>query len=148
MAKRLPVTELMTPDAVSIAHDQTIGRAMELMARYDVRRLPVTKQGKLAGIITDRDVRQRGARASLKIPKSPQDDAYLQLPVEEAMTLNVITIRDRQTVQEAITLMLKHKISGLPVVDKEGAMVGLLSGHDVLKFCLGVLDREADRDEK
>ncbi len=142
---RTPVSELMTPNPITIAHHQTVGKAMELMARHDIRRLPVTKDGKLVGIISDRDLRQMGGRPSLKLPKSDQDDAYLQLPVEEAMTLNVITIREHQTVQDAITSMVKHKISGLPVVDREGALVGILSEQDVLKYCLSILEREADR---
>jgi acetoin utilization protein AcuB len=142
---RTAVSELMTPNPITITHNQTVGKAIETMTRRDVRRLPVTKDGKLVGIISDRDLRQMGGRSSLKLPKSDQDDAYLQLPVEEAMTLSVITIRENQTVQEAITLMLKNKISGLPVVDREGKLTGILSELDVLKHCLGILEREADR---
>lgn len=142
---RTAVSELMTPNPITITHNQTVGKAIETMIRRDVRRLPVTKDGKLVGIISDRDLRQMGGRSSLKLPKSDQDDAYLQLPVEEAMTLSVITIRENQTVQEAITLMLKNKISGLPVVDREGKLTGILSELDVLKFCLGILEREEDR---
>ncbi len=142
---RTAVSELMTPNPITITHNQTVGKAIETMTRRDVRRLPVTKDGKLVGIISDRDLRQMGGRSSLKLPKSDQDDAYLQLPVEEAMTLSVITIRENQTVQEAITLMLKNKISGLPVVDREGKLTGILSEQDVLKFCLGILEREEDR---
>lgn len=143
--KRIHVSEIMTPKAVTIAHDATVGKAIELMTRYEIRRLPVTKDGKLVGIISDRDLRQLGGRPSLKLPQSDRDDAYLQLPVEEAMTLNVITIRENHTVQDAITSMIKHKISGLPVVDRDGSMVGILSEQDVLKFCLDLLDRESER---
>ena len=142
---RTPVSELMTPNPVTIAHNQTVGKAMELMARHDIRRLPVTKDGKLAGIISDRDLRQMGGRSSLKLRKTDQDEDYLKLPVEEAMTLSVITIREHHTVQDAITSMVKNKISGLPVVDREGALVGILSDQDVLKYCLSILEREADR---
>mgnify|MGYP001503125902 CR=1 FL=1 len=144
MARTL-VNELMTPNPITIAHHQTVGKAMELMARHDIRRLPVTKDGKLVGIISDRDLRQMGGRPSLKLRKTEEDDAYLQLPVEEAMTLNVITIREHSTVQDAIKSIVKNKISGLPVIDREGALVGILSDQDVLKYCLSILEREADR---
>jgi acetoin utilization protein AcuB len=143
--RRILISEVMIPKPVTITPDQTIGRAMELMARYDFRRLPIVKEGKLVGIITDRDVRQLAGRPTLKLPKTAQDDAYLNLPVDEAMTLNVITIRDNQPVQEAIQVMLKHKISGLPAVDRQGQLTGMLSIQDVLKYCLDLLDREADR---
>ena len=141
------VRELMTPNPITIAHDQTVGKAMELMARHDIRRLPVTKEGKLVGIISDRDLRQMGGRPSLMLPKTERDDVYLQLPIEEAMTLNVMTIREHNTLEDAIKLMIKNKISGLPVVDRNGALVGILSELDVLKYCLNILEREADRKE-
>jgi len=135
----------MTPNPITIPHNQTVGKAMELMARYDIRRLPVIQDGKLVGIISDRDLRQMGSRPSLKLPRTDQDDAYLQLPVQEAMTLSVITIREHNTVQDAIKSMVKNKISGLPVVDRDGTLVGVISDQDVLKYCLTILDREADR---
>ena len=142
---RTPVSELMTPNPITIAHCETVGKAMESMARYDIRRLPVTKEGKLVGIVSDRDLRQMGGRSSVKLPKSDRDDAYLQLPVEEAMTLSVITIREGQSVQDAIALMVKHKISGLPVIGPDGGLAGMLSEQDVLTYCLSILEREADR---
>lgn len=142
--KHIPVSELMTPKAVTIGHQETVGRAIEIMTRYDIRRLPVTKEGKLVGIISDRDLRQLGGRPSLKLPKSDWDEAYLQLPVEEAMTLNVITVRDNQAVSDAIQQLIKHKIGGLPVVDRNGALVGILSEQDVFKYCLTLLERESE----
>lgn len=139
------VRELMTPNPITVEHGQTVGKAAELMARFDVRRLPVLREGKLVGIISDRDVRQMSGRPSVKLQKTAADEAYLQLPVEEAMTLNVITIRESQPVKDAIALLLKHKIGGLPVLGRDGGLVGVLSEQDVLTHCLGILEREADR---
>jgi acetoin utilization protein AcuB len=139
------VHDLMTPNPITIAHGQTVGKAMELMTRYDIRRLPVMRDGKLTGIVSDRDVRQMAGRPSVKLAKSASDDAYLQLPVEEVMTLNAITIRESQPAQDAIALMIKHKISGLPVLGRDGVLVGVLSEQDILKYCLNILEREADR---
>jgi acetoin utilization protein AcuB len=118
---------------------------MELMARYDIRRLPVIRDGKLTGIVSDRDVRQMAGRPSVKLAKTTSDETYLQLPVEEVMTLNAITIRETQPAQDAIALMIKHKISGLPVMGRDGALAGILSEQDILKYCLNILERESDR---
>ncbi len=142
---QLLVHELMTPNPITITYGQTVGKAMELMARYDIRRLPVLQDGKLVGIVSDRDVRQLAGRPTVKLAKTASDDAYLALPVEEAMTLNAITIRETQPAQDAIALMIKHKISGLPVLGRDGVLVGVLSEHDILKYCLNILEREADR---
>ena len=141
---RIFVRELMIPNPITIAHDQTVEQAMALMGRYKVRRLPVTKAGKLAGIVSDRDVRQLAGRPSIKLPKSESDEAYRNLPVEEIMTPNVLTIREFDTLQSAITSLLENRISGLPVVDQQGALVGMLSETDILKHYLRLLDREED----
>jgi acetoin utilization protein AcuB len=138
------VRELMIPNPITIAHDQTVEQVMALMGRYKVRRLPVTKAGKLAGIVSDRDVRQLACRPSIKLPKSESDEAYRNLPVEEIMTPNVLTIREFDTLQSAITSLLENRISGLPVVDQQGALVGMLSETDILKHYLCLLDREED----
>ncbi|HLB01755.1 MAG TPA: CBS domain-containing protein [Nitrospiria bacterium] len=138
------VRELMIPNPITIAHDQTVEQATALMGRYKVRRLPVTKAGKLAGIVSDRDVRQLAGRPSIKLPKSESDEAYRNLPVEEIMTPNVLTIREFDTLQSAITSLLENRISGLPVVDQQGALVGMLSETDILKHYLRLLDREED----
>ncbi|MFZ5877261.1 MAG: CBS domain-containing protein [Nitrospirota bacterium] len=139
------IRELMTPNPITIAHGQTVGKAMELMTRFDIRRLPVIRDGKLTGIVSDRDVRQMAGRPSVKLEKTAADDAYLQLPVEEVMTLNAITVRETQPAQDAIALMIKHKISGLPVVGRDGVLVGVISEQDILKYCLNILEREGDR---
>ena len=138
------VRELMIPNPITIAHDQTVEQATALMGRYKVRRLPVTKAGKLAGIVSDRDVRQLAGRPSIKLPKSELDEAYRNLPVEEIMTPNVLTIREFDTLQSAITSLLENRISGLPVVDQQGALVGMISETDFLKHYLRLLDREED----
>ena len=142
---RTLVRDLMLPNPITIAHNQNIGQAIQLMANYKIRRLPVTKSGKLAGIISDRDIRQLGRRPSLKLPASEQEEAYLNLPVEEAMTPTVITIREYDTVQTAIEVLLKNTISGLPVVDRQGALVGMLSNTDVLKYYLTLLEQEEEQ---
>ena len=117
---------------------------MAMMGRYKVRRLPVTKAGNLVGIISDRDVRQLGGRPSIKLPQSELDEAYRKLPVDEVMTPNVLTIREFDTLQSAITLMLRNRISGLPVIDRQGALVGMLSETDILKHYLSFLEGEED----
>ena len=140
---RTPIRELMIPNPVTISPQETVGRAIDLMDRHAVRRLPVVRDGKLVGIITDRDVRRLAGRSSLKLARTDRDEAYLQLPVEEAMTLTVITLRDFHTVEDAIRSMLKNKISGLPILDRDGKLAGIVSEQDVLKFCLELLEREA-----
>jgi acetoin utilization protein AcuB len=135
----------MIPNPITIAHNQTVEQATQLMARYKIRRLPVIKGGKLAGIVSDRDLRQLGRRPSLKLPVTEQEEAYQNLSVEEVMTPAVITVREYDTIKTAIELMLKNTISGLPVVDRQDTLVGMLSNTDILKHCLTVLEQQEEQ---
>jgi acetoin utilization protein AcuB len=105
----------------------------------------VIKGGKLIGIVSDRDLRQLGRRPSLKLPATEQEEAYLNLSVEEAMTPAVITVREYDTVKTAIELILKNTISGLPVVDRQDTLVGILSNTDILKHCLTLLEQQEEQ---
>lgn len=142
---RTLVRDLMIPNPITIAHNQTVEQATQLMARYKIRRLPVIKGGKLAGIVSDRDLRQLGRRPSLKLPVTEQEEAYQNLSVEEVMTPAVITVREYDTIKTAIELMLKNTISGLPVVDRQDTLVGMLSNTDILKHCLTVLEQQEEQ---
>ncbi len=142
---RIFVRDLMILNPITIAHSQTVEQATQLMARYKIRRLPVIKDGKMVGIVSDRDLRQLGRRPSLKLLATEQEEAYQNLSVEEAMTPTVITVREYDTIKTAIELMLKNTISGLPVVDRQDTLVGMLSNTDILKHCLTLLEQEEDR---
>ncbi len=89
------------------------------------RRLPVVDQGKLVGILTERDIRSHLG--------------YLESTrVNAAMTADPATITPRTTAEDAARLMLEHKIGGLPVLDN-GALVGIVSTSDVLRAFLNVV---------
>lgn len=137
--------DLMIPNPITIDHHQTVQEAMQVMARYKIRHLPVIKEGELAGIVSDRDIRQLGKRPSLKLPVNEEEEAYLNLPIEEVMTPGAITVREYDTVQTVIEFLIKNTIGALPVVDRQGRLVGVLSQTDILKYCLDLLGREEER---
>ena len=88
-------------------------------------RLPVVKEGKLVGIITDRGLREH--KGFLE-----------QTKVSAVMTENVMTVTPRLTVEKAAQLMLSHKIGGLPVTD-DGKLVGVITTSDILQAFLDVM---------
>jgi acetoin utilization protein AcuB len=89
------------------------------------RCLPVVHDGRLIGIVTDRDLRQyMGLLEKIK--------------VNAVMTKSVVTVSPRDTIEKAAQLMLEHKIGGLPVVE-ENKLVGVLTTSDLLKTFLEVM---------
>lgn len=110
-------------------------KAHRLMADNHIRRLPVIdKKGHLVGIVTRGDV--RGAEPSQATSLSIWELNYLlaNLKIADIMTANPVTVNEDQTIGEAADLMLEHKISGLPVVNDGGELVGIITESDIFRM--------------
>jgi acetoin utilization protein AcuB len=102
----------------------------------------VLKNKRLVGIITRGDI--RGAEASGATSLNIWELNYIlaKLDVGKIMTPQPITISPEATLAEAAQVMLKHKISGLPVVDKQGNLVGIITESDIFRLVVRVWDHE------
>jgi len=133
------VDEFMTPDPVTLDEKVSITRAVEIMKRHKIRRIPVLRAGTLIGIVTDRDLRSAGP--SQVISFDEQERALMpelyellsRIKVKDIMSRSLITIRPEQTIVTAAQLMLKHRISGMPVVDVEGRLIGIITEKDIFR---------------
>jgi IMP dehydrogenase len=109
----------MIVDPVTIGPRQKIAEALEIMARYKISGVPVTENGKLVGILTNRDLRFE-TRTDLK--------------VEERMTReNLVTVPVGTTLDEAERILHQHRIEKLPVVDENYVLKGLITVKDIQK---------------
>lgn len=109
------------------------------MTTHGIRRLPlVDRHGHLVGIITLGDV--RGAEPSQATSLSIWEMNYLmaKLKAKEIMTSNPITVFETATIGAAARIMLDSRISGLPVVDRASALVGIITESDI--FSMVVLE--------
>lgn len=121
-------TTILTVDA-----NTSVMRAGRTMKDNNIRRLPVVSHGKLAGIITDRDLKE--ASPSSKTEMDLHEMYYLlsEMKVKDVMTDNPICLDQDDTLEKAAVVMLNEKISGLLIVDDSDNLVGLLSESDVLR---------------
>ena len=129
------VRDWMTSDVVSIAPGTALSMAHRLMVERQVRRLPVVKKnGKLVGVVTRGDI--RGAEPSDATTLTIWEINYLlaHLKIKEIMTPKPLTVSSDATLAEAANLMLEHKVSGLPVVDKNDKVVGIITESDLFRF--------------
>ncbi|HSM55898.1 MAG TPA: CBS domain-containing protein [Candidatus Sulfomarinibacteraceae bacterium] len=132
--KQEMVKEWMTPEPVTITPNTTLPEAHRLMMEHSIRRLPVMQDGHLVGIVTLGDV--RGAEPSGATSLSIWEINYLvsRLRVEEIMTPRPFTINESATLGEAARLMLKYKVSGLPVLDDSGRVIGIITESDIFRM--------------
>ncbi|RRR66465.1 MAG: CBS domain-containing protein [Candidatus Viridilinea halotolerans] len=115
--------------------------ALALMREHDVRRLPVVVDtGELRGMITQGDI--RGADVMRIAGLDPLDiaQALRQVKVYEVMTENPITVAPETGLREAAMLMIENKIGGLPVVDDQNCVVGIITESDLFETLVQQLD--------
>jgi IMP dehydrogenase len=110
----------MIYDPVTIPRGSTVAQALDIMAEYHIGGIPVVDEQKhLVGIVTNRDLRF---------------ERRLDRPVEEIMTKeNLVTTHQQTNLMDAADILQKNKIEKLPVVDKDGRLVGLITYKDITK---------------
>jgi len=127
------VKERMTKNPVTVGANDSIKDAIDKMKRGHFRHLPVVDDdGRLVGMLSDRDIRL--IRPSLAFV--PPEDAALQLwstSVRQAAVFDPVTIYPEALLEQAAELMLRWEIGGLPVVDKAGGLVGIITYTDLLR---------------
>ena len=139
----MKVADVMTRGVISVAPDDTLHKAAELMLRYDLSGFPVLDHGKLVGVITEGDFLKRA-----EIGTAPSHSHWLKLfvtpetlageythahagKVGEVMTRDLVTIRENASLAEAVELMEKHHVRRLLVVENN-VVVGILSRRNLL----------------
>lgn len=109
----------MITDPITIGPDHPVADALELMRRYSISGVPITLDGKLVGILTNRDLRF---------------ETNLTQAISDVMTKeNLVTTRVGTTLEQAKVILQRHRIEKLPVVDDRGYLKGLITIKDIEK---------------
>lgn len=129
----------MTTDVVSVRPDTSLLKIGKLMRDNNVRRVPVLDDaGRVVGIISDRDVRDASPSKATTLDMYEMHYLLAEIKARDIMTANPVTIKPTDTVEKAAMLMLDKKIGGLPVVDENGALAGIISDQDVFKALVNI----------
>lgn len=115
----------MTKEPITTEPDELLIRASHKMQTGGFRRLPVVSEGKLVGILTDRDLRQH--QGHLEHTK-----------INGVMTEKPVTVTPATTLEDAAQIMLERQFGGLPVV-ADGRLVGVITASDILRAFLDVM---------
>ena len=129
-AKR--VRDCMSVDPVTVAPNDSLQRVVELLRRRDIRAVPVVEDGRLIGIVTDRDVRQVAPAYPLFRDEDEIRRYTENLTVTAAMTADPMTVSADTPLVEAAKILETYRITSLPVLDRH-RLVGMLSVTDLLR---------------
>jgi len=132
------VRDWMTRNVVTIDIDGSMDEAIRLMKEHKVRKLPVMKRGKLAGIITDRDIKRASASDATTLDIHELLYLISKIKVKNIMTRDPISVPVDFTVEETAELMMRKKISGVPVLDAKGDVVGIISESDIFRVLISL----------
>jgi len=127
------IKDWMAKDVLTVDENTSLMRATRIMKENSIRRLPVVAHGKLIGIVTDRDVKDASPSKTTSLDIHELYYLLSEMKVKDVMTATPLTLSADETLEKAALVMLEDKISGLPVVDASGHLVGLLSETDVLR---------------
>ena len=135
------VSRSMTRKVITVAPDDGIFKAQELMAANKIRHLPVIESdNRLIGVVTDRDIRSALPYKFFKeSPSEEEKKNFAELKIKDIMTKNPITISPTYTLQDALLMIQDARVGALPVVDENGILSGIISVRDLLRAFINVL---------
>ena len=132
------VREWMSKEVITVDEDQTMQHAIGLLKEHNIRMLPVMKNKKLVGIITDRDLKHASASDATSLEIHELLFLIGKIKVKAIMTPKPITVPWDFTVEEAAEVLLKNKISGIPVTSPQGDIVGVITKSDIFKVLISL----------
>ena len=132
------VKHWMSKQVITIDANDSMNDAIRLLKKHDIKMLPVMKQGKLVGIVTDRDLKRSSASDATSLEIHELLYLISKIKVKDVMTKNPITVPLDYTIEETAEVLLKHKISGVPVIDHDGNIVGTITQNDIFRTIISL----------
>jgi acetoin utilization protein AcuB len=128
----MKIRDLMTAKPITVDLGTPVLEARQIMLSKRIRHLLVTDGPKLAGMVTDRDIRLNLPSPATSLSVWEINYLLARLTVESVMTKALVTVSPGWDPRDAAVLMLDHKIGALPVVDN-GQLVGIITETDLLR---------------
>ena len=134
----ITVEELMTRDVVTLKADAALIDVDDLLKQNHIRHVPVVEGGKLVGLVSHRDLIRALARQASGKASQP-------VTVKDVMARDVETTTPQSSALEVIDRLLDKRYGCLPVVDGQGALVGIITESDLLRLARRLLKERAER---
>jgi len=128
------VKDWMSREVITAPPTLGLLEADALMREHNVRRLPVVENGRLIGIVTYGDIREARPSAAMSLSTWEMNYLLANLTIGEVMTREPQFASPEATIGEVADMMLTGKISGLPVVDSEESLVGIITESDIFRM--------------
>ncbi len=138
MEVKMFVGERMSRPVISVSPDDPINEVLAMFREEHIRRAPVMKEGKLVGIVAERDLLNASPSPVTTLSVWEMNYLISKVTIKSVMTKKVITVDKDTPIEEAARIMADKKIGGLPVVS-EGKVVGIITETDLFKVFLELM---------
>ncbi len=128
----------MSKTVVTADINDSMQDAVKLLKQNNISMLPVMKNGKLVGIVTDRDLKRASASDATTLEVHELLFLISKIKIKEIMTKDPVSIPIDFTVEEAAEILLEKNISGAPVVDGQGKVVGTITKGDMFRVLIAL----------
>jgi acetoin utilization protein AcuB len=132
------IREFMTKQVITIEADDPMQKAIQLLAKHKINMMPVVHGGKLVGVISDRDLKKASPSDATDLEQHELKYLLSKIKVKDIMTKIVITLPPDFTIAEAAEVLLNNDISGAPVLDAQGRLVGIITNSDLYKALIAL----------
>lgn len=137
--RALRVKDLMSRTSLAVGLDTPVGKAWKQMQTRKIRHLPVLEGKRLAGIVSDRDLRQVILEPAIQEQLGNMSRALNILTVRDVMTWGVVSVRPDTDIRRAAQMLREQRISALPVVEGD-RLVGMLTATDIIRGFVALLE--------
>lgn len=132
------VKDVMTQDVITISPDSTFSEAMDLIRKKGIRRLPVVKDGKVVGIVTEKDLLSASPSQATTLDVWELTSLLNKLKIKQIMRKEVIHVHPNTPIEDAAKIMADKKIGSLVVLEEE-KLVGIITESDIFKVFTNML---------
>jgi acetoin utilization protein AcuB len=127
------VKNWMSKNVVAIDVNDSMQLAIYTLKDNKIKLLPVISEGKLVGIVSDRDLKKASPSDATTLDMHELLYLISRIKISDLMIKNPITVSPDYTIEEAAQLLLEYKISGLPVLDTKDKLVGIITKSDIFR---------------
>jgi acetoin utilization protein AcuB len=132
------VKNWMSKEIVTVSADDSMQNSIYILQEQNIKILPVMDDENLVGIITDRDLKKASPSDATTLDMHELLFLVSKIKVRDLMKKPVYTARPDDTVEEAAALLLEKKISGLPVLDENDRLAGIITRSDIFRVLLSL----------
>lgn len=130
----MDIASIMTRDVVTVTMDESLRWIQQIFQEHRFHHLIVTDEGRVVGVISDRDVLKNVSPFIGKQAERTADTATLERKAHQVMTRTLISVGPDTTIRDAARLLVEHRVSCLPVIDANGQAAGIVTWRDLVRW--------------